>query len=170
MFLDESGLKTNMTRLYGRALGGARCHDTAPCGRGKSVTLLSAVRLDGTTESVVFEGALDRKMFDAYIKQILAPSLRPGDILVMDNLSVHKSPAAETEVASRQAEIKYLPAYSPDMNPIEKMWSKLKQLLRGMKARTNEDLFLAVQTALEQVSENDARGWFQSCGYVLSKS
>jgi hypothetical protein len=104
------------------------------------------------------------------LKQIPAPSLRPGDILVMDKLSAHKSPVAEAEVASRQAEIKYLPAYSPDLNPIEKMWRKLKQLLRGMKARTNEDLFLAVQTALEQVSKNDAGGWFQSCGCALYKN
>jgi transposase len=88
----------------------------------------------------------------------------------MDNLSVHKSPVAEVEVALRQAEMRYLPAYSPDLNPIEKMWSKLKQLLRGMKARTNEDLFLAVRTALKQVSESDARGWFQSCEYALYKS
>jgi transposase len=170
VFLDETGFSTNMSRLYGRAHERARCYDTAPCGRWKTVTLLSAVRLDGTTESVVFEGAPDRKMFDVYIKRILAPSLRPGDILVMDNLSVHKSPVAEAEVALRRAEIRYLPAYSPDLNPIERMWSKLKQLLRGMKARTHEDLFLAVRTALKQVSKSDARGWFQSCGYALYKS
>ena len=128
VFLDESGLKTNMTRLYGRAYKGARCHDITPCGHWETVTILSSVRINGTTESVIFEGAVDRKMFDEYIKQFLAPHLRPSDILIMDNLRAHKSGIALEVVQSRQAEIKFLPAYSPDLNPIEKMWSKLKQI------------------------------------------
>jgi len=166
VFLDESGLKTNMTRLYGRAYQGARCHDVAPCGHWETTTILSSVRLDGTTESVLFEGAVDRKMFDEYIKQILAPQLRPGDILIMDNLKAHKSAIALKAVQSRQAEIKFLPAYSPDLNPIEKMWSKLKQILRGLKPRTNQELFCSAGTALDMVTANDAQGWFESCGYI----
>lgn len=166
VFLDESGLKTNMTRLYGRSYGGERCRDAAPCGRWETVTILSSVRLDGTTESVLFEGALDRKMFDEYIKKILVPQLRPGDILVMDNLSVHKSTLALELVQACGSEIKFLPAYSPDLNPIEKMWSKIKQILRGLKPRTNEELFCSTKTALNMVSQADAQGWFISCGYV----
>ena len=166
VFLDESGLKTNMTRRYGRAYKGTRCYDVTPCGHWETVTILSSVRLDGTTESVLFEGAVDRKMFDEYIKQILAPQLRPGDILIMDNLNAHKSATALEVVQSRQAEIKFLPAYSPDLNPIEKMWSKLKQTLRGLKPRTNQELFCSAGTALDMVTASDAQGWFKSCGYV----
>ena len=166
VFLDESGLKTNMTRLYGRAYKGTRCHDAAPCGHWETVTILSSVRLDGTTESILFDGAVDRKMFDEYVKQILAPQLRPGDIVIMDNLRAHKSAIAQEAVQARQAEIKYLPAYSPDLNPIEKMWSKLKQILRGMKPRTNQELFYSAGTALDMVTASDANGWFESCGYI----
>ena len=170
IFLDESGLKTNMTRLYGRARGGARCLDSAPCGHWETVTILSSIRLDGETESLVFEGAVDRKMFDAYIEEGLAPALRPGDIVVMDNLNAHKSQKAHETIRKRQAEVLFLPAYSPDFNPIEKMWSKVKQLLRGIKPRTNEELFTATATALNAVTADDAQGWFDSCGYTAFKS
>lgn len=166
VFLDESGLKTNMTRLYGRACNGSRCHDTTPCGHWETVTILSSLRLDGTTESVIFDGSVDRKMFDEYIKKFLAPQLHPGDILIMDNLSAHKSELAMEIVQSRQAKILFLPAYSPDLNPIEKMWSKVKQILRGMKPRTNEELFCATGVALGKVTSSDAQGWFESCGYI----
>ena len=100
---------------------GARCHDTAPCGHWETVTILSPVRLDGTTESLLFEGAVGRKMFDEYIKEVLVPQLRPGDIVIMDNLNVYKSADALKVVQSCQVEIQFLPAYSPDLNPIEKM-------------------------------------------------
>ena len=168
VFLDESGVKTNMTRLYGRASGGKRCHDKAPDGRWETVTVLSSIRLDGETESVMFEGAVDRKMFEAYIKEILGPNLRPGDIVIMDNLSSHKSQVAKEFIESRSASYLFLPAYSPDFNPIEKMWSKVKQILRSLKARTQEELFEAVAKALSMVTANDAQGWFKSCGYVKS--
>lgn len=170
VFLDESGLKTTMTRLYGRAHGGQRCMDSAPCGHWESVTILSSIRLDGATESLVFEGAVDRKIFDAYIKEGLVPTLRPGDIVVMDNLRAHKSDTAYKEIRKRQAEVLFLPAYSPDFNPVEKMWSKVKQILRGIKARTGEELFVATGTALDTVTGNDAKGWFKSCGYTVFKS
>jgi len=170
IFLDESGLKTNMTRLYGRAHGGNRCLDSAPCGHWETVTILSSIRLDGETESLVFEGAVDRKMFDSYIKEGLAPTLRPGDIVIMDNLSVHKSQEACNAIRKCQAEILFLPAYSPDLNPIEKMWSKVKQILRGIKPRTEEELFAATATALNAVTADDAQGWFDSCGYATFKS
>ncbi len=155
-----------MTRLYGRAYKGRRCHDKAPDGRWKTVTVLSSIRLNGETESLMFEGAEDRKMFEAYIEQILGPSLRAGDIVVMDNLGSHKSQVAQTFVESRCASYLFLPAYSPDFNPIEKMWSKVKQILRSIKARTQEELFTAVAKALDMVTADDAQGWFESCGYV----
>lgn len=170
IFLDESGVKTNMTRLYGRALQGERCHDATPNGHWEAVTVLSSIRLDGETECIVFEGAVDRKMFDEYVKTVLAPSLRPGDIVIMDNLSAHKSQNAYDYIRKSQGECLFLPAYSPDLNPIEKMWSKVKQLLRGIKARTHEELFAGVGKALDCVSANDAHGWFKSCGYIKFES
>lgn len=159
-----------MTRLYGRALGGRRCLDSAPCGHWETVTILSSVKLNGTTESLVFEGAVDRKMFDAYIKEILAPTLHHGDIVVMDNLSAHKSQEAYETIRNCQATVLFLPAYSPDFNPIEKMWSKVKQILRGIKPRIEEELLAATATALNAVTADDAQGWFNSCGYTTFQS
>lgn len=167
VFLDESGMKTNMNRLYGRSYRGTRCHDTAPSGHWETVTLLSAIRLDGSAQSIVFEGSVDRAMFDEYIKQILAPTLKPGDIVVLDNLSAHKSSTSQAAVAACQAKVKFLPAYSPDLNPIEKMWSKIKQALRSMKARTDDELFSSIRIALDMVTQDDAKGWFKSCGYIV---
>ena len=157
-----------MTRLYGRSKNGKRCYDKVPNGRWETVTVLSSIRLDGESESVMFQGAVDRAMFDAYIEQILGPSLRPGDIVVMDNLGSHKSQAAQKFVESCSGSYLFLPAYSPDFNPIEKMWSKVKQILRSLQARTHEELFDAVTKALNMVTADDAQGWFQSCGYVKS--
>ena len=111
VFLDESGATTNMARLYGRAKRGKRCHGKAPAGHWERVTMLSAIRLDGSTESIVFDGATDRNMFDEYIKRILAPTLKAGDILVLDNLNVHKSELLLEAVAARKAEVRFLPAY-----------------------------------------------------------
>jgi transposase len=164
--LDESGVKINMTRLYGRSFQGERRHDAAPNGHWTTVTVLSSIRLDGETERVVFEGAVDGKMFGEYVKGNLAPSLRPGDMVIMDNLSAHKSPNAYAAVREKQAGIMFLPAYSPDLNPIEKMGGKIKQILRGIKARNHEELFAGVGKALSLVSENEAQGWFKSCGYI----
>lgn len=157
-----------MTRLYGRAPKNSRCYDSAPDGRWERQTLLSSIRVNGTTESLVFDGALDRKMFDEYIIRFLAPSLKPGDIVVMDNLNVHKSETAINAINKMGAKVIFLPPYSPDLNPIEKMWSKIKQLLRGFKARTIEKLSEGVKIALEMVTKNDAYGWFSSCGYIKS--
>jgi len=159
-----------MTRLYGRAKMGNRCHDKTPDGRWETVTMLSSIRLDGETESVLFEGAVDRQMFEAYIEEILGPSLRPGDIVVMDNLSSHKSRAAQACVESRSARYLFLPAYSPDLNPIEKMWSKVKQRLRGFKVHAQEELFDAIGKALSMVTADDAQGWFESCEYIKSQN
>jgi len=159
-----------MTRHYGRSFKGDRCHDSAPNGHWETVTVLSSIRLDGSKESVVFDGAVDREMFDEYVKIFLVPCLRPGDIVIADNLSAHKSSKASDAIKMKQAEFIFLPAYSPDLNPIEKMWSKVKQVLRGMKARAHEGLFEGIGKALELVSASDAKGWFQSCGYAQCES
>ena len=168
MFLDESGAKTNMTRLRGRAPRGRRLHAAAPCGRWQSTTMISSIRLDGTTACMHLPGAADTAAFVTYIEQVLCPTLKPGDIVVMDNLSVHKSPEVERLVRSVGAEVRFLPAYSPDLNPIEKMWSKIKNVLRSLEARTPEQLGEAISIAFSKVTAKDAMGWFASCGYSIN--
>jgi transposase len=170
VFLDESGAKTNMTRLYGRALGGQRVVDVAPHGRWGTTTLLSSIRLDGTTAAMVIEGPTDTAVFRAYVDQILVPSLRPGDVVVMDNLAPHKALGVVEAIASVGALVWYLPPYSPDFNPIEKMWSKIKASLRKAKARTREALFNAVGAALQTVTPSDAVGWFKASGYCYEST
>lgn len=167
MFLDESCAKTNMTRLRGRARRGKRLHAAAPCGRWQSTTMIASIRLDGSTACLHLPGAMDTAAFVTYASGVLCPSLRKGDIVVMDNLSVHKSPEFAELVEAAGAEIKFLPAYSPDLNPIEKMWSKIKSLLRSAEARTQEKLDEAISMAFSKVTTKDAAGWFASCGYSI---
>ena len=166
VFVDESGAKTNMTRLYGRAIAGQRATDDTPSGHWCTTTMISSVRLDGSTACMVVEGATTKDIFEAYIEQILLPTLKAGDIVVLDNLSAHKSRQARELIQSVGAELWYLPTYSTDLNPIEKMWSKIKSILRTLKARTKEALVYAIAKALEMVTASDAKGWFESCGYV----
>jgi transposase len=166
VFIDESGAKTNMTRLYGRAMAGQRAVDDTPSGHWYTTTMISSVRLDGSTACMVVDGATTRDIFEAYVEQILLPTLKAGDIVVLDNLSAHKGQHARELIESVGAELHYLPAYSPDLNPIEKMWSKIKAILRKLKARTKDTLILAIAKALEQVTAGDVNGWFESCGYV----
>ena len=131
--------------------------------------MLSSIRSDGHTESIVFKGALNNEIFKSYVEKVLAPSLRPGDIVVMDNLSAHKSQKVEEIINSCHADLRFLPPYSPDLNPIEKMWSKVKQILRCLMARAEESLFVAIGLALSQVTAADARGWYGSCGYFVTE-
>lgn len=168
VFIDETGAKTNMTRLYGRARNGSRCMDHAPDGRWERTTILSAIRITGETCSVVFDGALNGKIYNAYVEKFLLPTLKSGDIVIMDNLNVHKSEIAKKLIQEKGCDYIFLPAYSPDLNPIEKMWSKVKQLLRGLKARTKEALDEAIEKALSYITREDAQGWFKSCGYIKS--
>jgi transposase len=165
VFLDESGAKTNMTRLYGRSLGGDRVVDAKPQGHWCTTTMLSSLRLDGSTAAMVIEGATDRDVFEAYVLHVLVPSLREGDIVVLDNLAPHKTPRIVEAIEAAEAEVWFLPPYSPDLNPIEKMWSKVKESLRAAQARTEEALLKAIGAALEAVRLSDAQGWFASCGY-----
>ena len=168
MFVDEAAAKTNMTRLYGRAPKGERVYDHAPHGHWSTTTLISSIRLTGETACMVVESATSADVFRACAEHVLLPTLRPGDIVILDNLSVHKDKVATGIIESAEAQVKFLPAYSPDLNPIEKMWSKVKQLLRGLKARSREELFTDIGSALSCVTETDAIGWFISCGYSLN--
>ena len=165
VFVDESGAKTNMTRLYGRALAGQRGIDGTPSGHWCTTTMISSVRLDGSTACMVVDGSTTKDIFEAYIQQILLPTIKAGDIVVLDNLSAHKSQQVRELIKSVGAGLWYLPAYSPDLNPIEKMWSKIKQFLRSVKARTQDALIKAIADALKTVSSQDAAAWFKSCGY-----
>jgi transposase len=133
----------------------------------KTLTMLSSIRLYGSTECIVFDGATDRAMFLKYIAQILCPTLRPNDIVIMDNLSAHKNSEVAEHIKKCGAELLYLPPYSPDLNPIENMWSKIKQLLRGMEGRTRDALEEGIACALDLVCASDAQGWFKNCGYEL---
>jgi transposase len=159
-----------MTRLYGRVFGGQRLVDAAPHGHWCSTTILSSIRLDGSTAALVIEGATDTDVFQAYVQRILIPSLRPRDIVVMDNLAPHKHPEILRMLEHAGAEVWHLPPYSPDFNPIEKMWSKIKAYLRKAKARTSTALLRAIGRALRTVTAADAAGWFQHCGYRYVQS
>jgi len=168
VFIDESGAKTNMTRLYARTFGGQRAVDKIPHGHWSTTTMISALRLDGSTADMVLEGATDGDAFRVYVSQVLAPTLKRGDIVVMDNLSAHKISGVIETIQATGAELWFLPPYSPDFNPIEKMWSKIKAHLRKIKARTKEGLWQAIGAALKTVTASDALGWFESCGYIQS--
>lgn len=170
VFYDESGAKTNMTRLYGRTLDGRRLVDTVPHGHWSTTSLLASFRLDGSTAAMTLPGATDRLAFDAYVEKVLVPTLRVGDIVVVDNLSPHKSPQAAEHIRQTGAELWFLPPYSPDLNPIEKMWSKVKAHLRRAKARTTQALDRAVAAALNSITARDAAGWFKHCGYRYVQS
>ena len=167
VFLDESSAKTNMTRLYGRAPVGQRCYFSRPHGHWCTTTLLSAIRCTGVIEdaSIIFDGPTDAIVFRGYIERCLAPSLRAGAIVVMDNLASHKVTGVREAIESVGASVWYLPPYSPDLNPIEKLWSKVKAWLRRVAARSVEGLIQAVGEALRAVDANECRAYFRSCGY-----
>ena len=170
VFVDETGAKTNMTRLHGRAEKGERVVDHAPHGHWQTTTLLGAVRRDGSTASMVVDGPTDADVFQAYVEQVLVPSLRPGDLVILDNLSPHKTAAVEAAIRGAGAEVMFLPPYSPDLNPIEQMWSKVKAFLRALKARTRSGLVAGIRDALRSVTPDDVLGWFSHCGYVATQS
>jgi transposase len=156
-----------MTRLYGRAASHERVIDAVPDTRFHRTTILSSVRLDGALVPVVFEGALNGEIFNSYVAQFLTPSLRPGDIVVMDNLPSHKVNGITKAIEAVGVSVLFLPPYSPDMNPIELMWSKIKAILRKLKVRTKEHLDDAIAFALNCVSPDDISGWFRHDGYYL---
>ena len=132
--------------------------------------MISSIRLDGSTTCMAIQGATDTEVFRAYVRELLCPTLRPGDLVVMDNLSPHKHDPTLRLIEQAGAAVRFLPAYSPDLNPIEKMWSKVKQFLRSAEARTDEELLAAIAAALASVTARDAINWFASCGYSFIRS
>jgi transposase len=166
-FIDESGINLAMTRLYGRAPRGERVLGIAPQNYGPNVTLLGALSCTGLEAVMTIEGATDADVFRAYVREVLCPTLGAGDIVIADNLSAHKAAGVQEAIAATGARLFYLPPYSPDLNPTEQCWSKIKAFLRAAKARTREALDTAVAAALATITESDARAWFAHSGYVL---
>jgi transposase len=166
-FLDESGALTNLVRSYGRSDCGLRCVGFAPQGHWKVVTAVAAIRLAGIGAAATMACPMDGEMFSMYIEQVLAPTLKPGDVVVMDNLSAHKRPQIGHLIEAVGARVLYLPPYSPDLNPIEMIWSKIKRLLRSTAARTIDALHDAFGQAFAAVTPADIAGCFQHCGYAI---
>jgi transposase len=166
-FVDEAGVNLALTRLYGRAPKGERVMGTVPQNYGENITLLGAVSLEGVQAVMTVNGATDAEVFRTYVKQVLGPTLVPGDIVVLDNLSAHKAAGIQQALARRGVRRMFLPPYSPDLSPMELCLSKLKTALRAAKARTREALDTAVQKAMETVTAIDAQNWFRHCGYTL---
>jgi transposase len=161
VFLDESGVSTQMTRRFGRARGGRRVHESTPEGNWKILTVLGAMSLNGMIATMTVEAATDTDIFLAYLDHFLCRALKPGDVVVMNNLSSHKVAGVRERIEAVGAECLYLPPYSPDLNPIEKAWSKLKLLLRSAKARTVHALDTALTQLLPQIKPSDAKAWFR---------
>lgn len=168
-FLDESGVTTQMTRLWGRAPRGERVQEATPDGRWQVLTTLGTMSLRGMEAVMTVASATDGDVFHAYVEQVLCVTLQAGDVVVMDNLSAHKVAGIRELMAARGAQPVYLPPYSPDLNPIEQAWSKFKQFLRTAKARTAEALDQAITEALKTITADNAQAWFRHCGYALHK-
>jgi transposase len=168
IFIDESGARTNMTRERARGPRGQRVVADTPHGHWKTTTMISGVRLDGACASMVLDGATDADAFRAYVQHVLVPELRRGDVVVMDNLQPHKSAGVREMIESAGASVLYLPPYSPDFNPIENMWSKVKQFLKSVAARTFDELCDAIAEALRRVTRDDCVGFFNHCGYAAT--
>ena len=162
VFLDESAVNTDMTRIYGRAVGKKRVVDKTPLNTPTSITILSSMRIDGRTAYTTYQGGTTGDKFLDYLKNILFPTLEKGDILVMDNLRTHHMNAVADAAREAGIILLYLPPYSPDYNPIEKMWSKIKSILRTLKVRNIADLPKAIEYAFNEILDSDCKGWFES--------
>ena len=167
VFIDETWSKTNMTRLRGRAPLGERLVAKAPHGHWKTTTLIAALDHRGMRCSMTLDQAVNGDTFEAFVAQVLTPVLTPGDVVVMDNLSSHKGPAIRKQIEEAGATVLFLPPYSPDLNPIELAFSKLKHLLRSAGHRTLDALWTDMQRMLDQITPNDAAGFLRHCGYTL---
>jgi transposase len=165
VFFDESGVNTLMARLRGRSPKGKRLVDSAPAGRYATLTLMSAVRLDGVVAPMLLDGPVNAETFAGYVEDCLVPALEPNDILIMDNLPAHKSVRITQAVENAGCTLVYLPPYSPDLSPIENLWSKVKASLQETAARTFDTLVDAVKDALLAISLDDCEGYFEHCGY-----
>jgi transposase len=168
VFLDESSARTDMTRSYGWSPSCQRCHFSVPNGYWKNVTMLSAIRQSGLIKeaTLAIEGAMTRDVFEGYIESMLGPSLRAGDVVIMDNLPAHKGGQVESLIESFGASVWYLPPYSPDLNPIELTWNTAKSWLKQIAARSIKDLYEAIGTALERIKPVFCKRYFEHCGYA----
>jgi transposase len=165
VFVDEMGVHTSLAPVYGYSPRGERLNLLVPRNRGKNTTLLSSMTIEGMGPSLAVEGATTARVFETYVERVLAPSLRPGQIVVMDNLGAHKPRRVRELIEGAGCELLYLPAYSPDYNPIEEAFSKIKNLLRRASARTRDSLVEAMGAALSAVTAQDALGFFEHAGY-----
>jgi transposase len=165
VIVDEMGSNIGLTPIYAWAPQGERAIDSIPRNRGKNTTLLASLSLQGMGAAMILEGATDTPAFQAYIERVLAKSLLPGQIVVMDNLSAHIGPKIREAIQAKGCQLLFLPAYSPDLSPIEEAFSKLKTVLRRLKARTKQDLYEALSRTLDLITSHDALGWFSHCGY-----
>jgi transposase len=167
VFVDESGFHTSMTRLYARApVRGQRAYGRVPRNRGKNTTLIASITLEGAMgESMAVEGATDALAFEAYVEYFLAPTLKEGQVVVLDGLGAHRTEKVRELIEGRGADFLFLPSYSPDLNPIEEAFSKIKSIVRKVGARTREALVEAIERALAAVTPEEATGWFAHAGY-----
>jgi transposase len=168
VFVDECGIATDMARRYGRAAGGQRARGAVPHGRWTRLTVLGGLTLAGLTACMSIEGAADTAVMVAFVEHVLVPTLTPGQVVVLDNLSVHRAARVRELVEQAGCTLRFLPPYSPDLNPIEPAWSKLKTLLRGVGARTTATLEQALAGVITAITPDDARGYFHHCGYGRS--
>jgi transposase len=169
IFVDETGTNLSLTRRSGRAPRGQRVIGHVPRNHGPNVTLIAAMDQEGLLGELTLTGALDSLAFEVYVTRVLVPQLWPGDIVILDNLSAHKSKTARMWIEATGAQVCFLPPYSPDFNPIEHAFSKLKAWLRGAGARTRADLDQAISAALHTITSADAAAWFAHCGYAESR-
>ncbi len=165
IFVDEMGANLSLARLYARAPKGQRAYAAKPLNRGTNVTTIGALGLEGMVAVMTVEGGTTREVFVTYVEQVLVPQLRPGQVVVMDNLKAHKVAGVQEAIQAVGARVQYLPPYSPDFSPIEPCWSKIKTFLRAKAARSREALDQALTEALKTVIPQDALGWFTHCGY-----
>jgi transposase len=169
VFVDETWATTNLTRRRGRALRGQRVVEAVPHGHWKTTTLIAALDASGMRCAMVLDGAVNALAFEAFVREVLVPTLRPGDLVILDNLSSHKGPRVAQLIRAAQAEVVYLPPYSPDLNPIENAFSKFKQILRSLGLRIMSELWAATQSVLDQITPSDATGYFHHCGYATDQ-
>ena len=168
VFIDECGVTTDLLRRYGRSPRGTRLHDHTPCSHWETTTVVAALRLEGLTAPAVFDGPIDTPSFLAYVEQVLVPTLRRGDVVVLDNLAVHKQPEVRAAIERAGASLRFLPPYSPDFNPIELAFAKLKAWLRAARPRTFDHVTALVAAALDLFTADECRNYIRHCGYRLA--
>lgn len=168
VFLDECGVTTDILRRYGRSPRGTRLHDHTPCSHWETQTVIATLRVDGVGAPAVFDGPIDAVSFQAYVEQVLVPTLRPGDVVVLDNLAVHKQPDVRRAIEAAGAQIRFLPPYSPDFNPIEQAFAKLKAFLRAARPRTFEQVLALVAAAIDLFTPDECRHYIRHSGYRLA--